>query len=54
MLASVDLLSLGSHTAFGLFLAIAVEITFQFTPDYDLEPLPLSGAYFPDLYKWSK
>ena len=33
VLASVDFLSLGSHTAFRLFLALAVENTLQFTPD---------------------
>ena len=44
-------LSLGSQTAFGLFFGVAIENTLQFTPDFDLEPLPLSGAYFPDFYK---
>ena len=51
MLAFVDFLSLGSHTAFGLFFALAIGYTLQFTPDFDLEPLPLSGVYLPDFYK---
>ena len=28
----------------------AIEIILQFTPDFDLKPLPLSGAYFPDFF----
>ena len=42
-------LTLFPYSIWDLF-ALAIENTLEFTPDFDLEPLPLSGAHFPDVY----